>query len=205
MSRSGRSALIGIVALLALLGGGAWVFRDQLAGLVGRGSEPVVVSPEAAAAAEAKLQGLRDGGDPVQLSSVEASSLLRYRSPAWLSERVSEPSVEFATDIVTVSGTVATSELPSHPELDRVRMLLPDSARIEIKGRVASLAPGRSALEIDQVDFAGIPIPQRYYPDVLARVGRLDEPGLAPDALAITLPPGVGTARVEGGYLLLSR
>jgi hypothetical protein len=44
------------------------------------------------------------------------------------------------------------------------------------------------AVDIGQVTFAGIPIPARYYPDVLQRFGRSDEPGLAPTAIGITLP-----------------
>ena len=204
MSRSrGGSLVAGLVLLLALLGAG-WLFRDDILRLVGRGREPVEVSPEAAAIAREKIDRLRTEGDTARLSSVEMSSLLRYSGPAWLAARVHEPSVEFSSDTARVSGTIATSELPSHPELDRVRVLLPDSSRVEIAGVLQPLPSGRIALEIGVVTFAGIPIPARYYPDVLQRFGRTDEPGLAPTAIAVTLPAGVGGARVEGGYLVLT-
>jgi hypothetical protein len=205
-SRGGVAAvgvLAGLVVLLALLGAGWW-FRDDILRLVGREPEPVEVSPEAAALAEGKIDRLRTDGDTARLSSVEVSSLLRYRGPAWLGQRFHEPSVAFAADTARVSGTIATSELPSHPELDRVRVLLPDSSRVELSGVLDRLPSGRMAVEIDRVTFAGIPIPARYYPDVLERFGRRDEPGLAPTAIAVDLPPGVGGARVEGGYLVLT-
>jgi hypothetical protein len=192
-----------LVLLLALLGAGWW-FRDDILRLVGREREPVEVSPEAAEIAREKLERLRSEGDTARLSSVEMSSLLRYGGPVWLTERVHEPSVEFSSDTVRVSGTIATSELPSHPELDRVRVLLPDSSRVEIAGVLRPLPPARLAVEIGLVTFAGIPIPARYYPEVLQRFGRTDEPGLAPTAIAVTLPDGVGSARVEGGYLVLT-
>ena len=202
--RRGNGAAFGVgILLLALIAGGWW-FRDDLAELLGRESEPTEVSPEAAAAAEAKLAGLKEGGEPVRLSQIEVSSRLRFRSPAWVQERVHEPAVEFSGDTARLSGTVATSELPSHPDLDRVRILLPDSSRLKITGRVAPLPSGRVALQIDRVEFAGIPVPERYYPTVLDRFGRRDEPGLAPSALALPLPEGVGSARIDQGYLVLT-
>jgi hypothetical protein len=203
MSRSKGGSLGVLVVLVALLGAG-WYFREPLLALVGRGGEPVEVSPEAAALARGKIERLQTDGDTARLSSIEASSLLRYDGPGWLTQRVSEAGVEFSGDTVKVSGTIATSELPSHPELDRVRVLLPDSSRVQISGTLDPLASGRMAVDIDEVTFAGIPIPARYYPDVLARFGRQDEPGLAPSALAVPLPEGVGSARVEGGYLVLT-
>jgi hypothetical protein len=204
MSRSRGGTLLGVLAILLLLAGAGWWFRGDILRLVGGEREPVEVSPEAAAAAERKLELLRSEGDTARLSSIEASSLLRYRAPAWLAQRVHNPGVEFAADTVRVSGTIATSELPSHPELDRIRVLLPDSSRIEISGVLEPLASGRMAVEVGEVTFAGIPIPARYYPDVLQRFGREDEPGLAPDAIAVPLPQGVGDARIEAGHLLLT-
>ena len=204
MRRSRGGAVFGFVAFLAVLLGAGWWFREDILRLVGREREPVEVSPEAAAIAQEKLDRLGSGGETARLSSIEVSSLLRYRGPAWLTSRVHEPGVEFVGDTVRVGGTIATSELPSHPELDRVRMLLPDSSQVEISGFLAELPSGRMAVEIDEVTFAGIPIPERYYPDVLARFGRQDEPGLAAAAIAVPLPEGARSARVEGGYLILT-
>lgn len=203
MKRSRAGRVGALVALIALLGAGWW-FRDEIASRFGFGAEPVEVSEEAAARAEAKIAALEPGGGPVHLTSVEASSLLRFRAPAWVRDRFHDPAVEFAGDTLRVSGTVATSDLPSHPELDQVRFILPDSSRVVLRGRVGALGEGRAALQVDAVEFAGIPIPQRYYPAVLERFGRREEPGLAPSALAIPLPAPVREARVEDSRLVLS-
>lgn len=204
MSRSRGGAAFGVLALIVALLGAGWWFRDDLLRLVGRESEPVEVSPEAAAIAQEKIGRLRSAGETARLSSIEVSSLLRYGGPALLTGRVHDPSVEFLSDSVRVSGTIATRDLPSHPELDRIRPLLPDSSEVAISGTLAELPSGRVAVEIDQVTFAGIPIPERYYPDVLERFGRQDEPGLGDAAIAVSLPQGVGGARVESGYLILT-
>jgi hypothetical protein len=187
--------------VLLLAGGAAWWFRDSIP-FLDRG-DGVEVSPEAAAEAEAKLARMRADGQPVRLSSVELSSLLRYRGEAWAPAELRDPEVRIAGDTLMVSAVIPTDRIPSHPDLDRVRSLLPDSARVEVAGSVRSLGGGRAAMEVRQVEFAGIPIPERYYPPMLERIGRTDEPDLAPTEMGLKLPPGVSEVRVENGYLLL--
>jgi hypothetical protein len=201
MKSRSRPGWIGVVllAVLALLALGWW-----LSDRAERHRVPVEVSEEAAEAAERKIDRLRSNGEEVQLTGVELSSLFRYRAPVWAVNGVDNPDVEMSGDTLTVSGMVATERLPSHPELDRVRGLLPERSRIEITGQVRPFRRGSAALRIDEVQFAGIPVPSRYYPDVLERIGRRPEPGLEPEALALRLPEGVSTARVEGGRLILT-
>jgi hypothetical protein len=190
-----------LLVVLLLAGGAAWWFRDSIPFL--DRDERVEVSPEAAANAEAKLERMRADGQPVRLSSVELSSLLRYRGQEWAPEELREPEVEMSGDTLMVSAVIPTDRIPSHPDLDRVRDLLPDSARVEVAGGVRSLGKGKAALAVRQVEFAGIPIPERYYPPMLERIGRHDDPELAPTEMGLQLPPGVSEVRVEGGYLLL--
>jgi hypothetical protein len=171
-----------------------------------RSGEPVPtqVSPEAAALAETKLKRLQAEKEAVQLSEVELASLMRYRAPGWAEGMVRRPSVSFAGDTVQVSGMVPTDRLPDNPELNQVRGLLPDSARVDVTGTLQPLEPGRVALEVSEVTLQGIPIPRRYYPPVLQRLGRRDEPGLSPTALPIRLPQGVREARIQTGHLVLT-
>jgi hypothetical protein len=190
-----------LLVVLLLAGGAAWWFRDSIPFL--DRDERVEVSPEAAAEAEAKLARMRSDGQPVRLSSVELSSLLRYRGAEWSPAALRDPEVLMSGDTLTVSAIIPTDNLPSHPDLDRVRSLLPDSARVEVAGSVRSLGSGRAALAVREVEFAGIPIPERYYPPMLERIGRREEADLGAAEMALPLPPGVSEARVEDGFLLL--
>lgn len=190
-----------ILLVLLLAGGAAWWFRDSLPFL--DRAESVEVSPEAADRAADKLARLRSEHEEIRLNSVELSSLLRYRGTKWFPAVVRNPDLRMSGDTVVVAATIPTDRIPSHPDLDRVRDLLPDSARIQVEGAVRMLDGGRAALTVQEVEFAGIPIPERYYPPMLERLGRTDEPGLAPEEMALPLPAGVSEVRVEDGYLIL--
>lgn len=205
MSRRGNgSSIVGVVVVIAILGALAWWFRGDLARLAGRETEPTEVSAAAAASAEIKIQQLQDGSDTVRLSDVEITSLLRFRAPTAVFEILTEPSVAMSGDTLRVSGMVPTDRLPAQSELDRIRALLPDTASLMVSGRLHGLQGNRVAFQIQSVEFAGIPIPERYYPTVLERAGRVDEPGLEPTAFGFQLPPGVGTAAVRDGELVLT-
>lgn len=189
------------VAVLALLLLGGWMMRDRLLGA----DEPVAVevSPDAAESADAKLQRLADDGEEARLTGVEFTSLVRYRYGG-LVEALQEPAVSFAGDTVVLSGRLAAEHLPQVAELDRIRMLLPDTTPITIEGSIQPLDEGRAAFHVRSVEVARIPVPARFYPPVLERIGRRDEAGLPASAVALRLPPGASAARVEAGHLVLT-
>jgi hypothetical protein len=192
--------MVGVLALVLLVAGG-WMMRDRL---LGRGDTAhVEVSPEAAAAAEEKLRRLTENGEEVRLTGVEFTSLVRYRYGG-LVDALSDPSVSFAGDTVVLAGRLAAEHLPRVEELDRIRMLLPDTTAVTIQGRLEPLDAGRAAFEVRSVEVARIPVPARFYPPVLERIGRRDEAGLSATAVALRLPPGATSARVEQGHLVLT-
>jgi hypothetical protein len=194
-------ALIGLIALLYL----GWKYHDRIPGPWQQKSAVVTeVSPAAADAAEAKLERMRRSGDTVHLSGLEFTSYLRYRFHDQLADRLDAPSVEFAGDTLSLHGRFPTAQLPDTREVRTIRQFLPDTADIKLRGQLRTLGPGRAAIRIDNVSFAKVPVPKDVYPDALKRLGRGDEPGLAADEYPFRLPPGVGSARVEGGELVLS-
>lgn len=191
-----------LLVVLLLIGGAALWFSDSLPFFGQR--EAVNVSPEAAADAQAKLAQLNAGPDEVRLNSVEVTSLLRYGDEDWTPRSIRDPEVNMRGDTVIVSALIPTSGIPSHPDLDRVRAFLPDTARIEVEGSVRMVDTGRAALAVREVEFASIPIPERYYPPMLEQLGRGAAPGLAAIEMPLPLPRGVSQVRVEDGYLVLT-
>ncbi len=206
MNRRGVARAVVLLILLLLVAGvGVWLFWDDLGRLMGAGVPPAAeVSPELAAKAEAKLQRLRTQGDTVRLSTIEVASLARYRYAGWIPGDLQNPSLAMAGDTLLVAGAVPTDRLPELPDLERVRIFLPDTAQVEIAGHLRPIQPGRAAYEVTQISVARVPVPARLYPDLLRRIGQGDQAGLPPNAIMFGLPEGVGSAWVEGGFLVLA-
>jgi hypothetical protein len=197
-----RGAVFGVLGVLALLAVGAWVFRDRIPGL-GRPPVATEVSREAAAQAQEKLARMREDGDTVHLSAIEFTSLIRY-DLAGLTGPLRDPSVEFVDNTLKLSGRIPTDMLPPSREIDRVRGFLPDTADVTVSGALRTVRSGRAALNVQSVSFASFPVPASYYPMVLERLGRGNEPGTEPNEFPFTLPPGVASAEVQEGELVLS-
>jgi hypothetical protein len=194
-------ALIGLGALLYL----GWNYRERLPGPWHRsGVESTEISPAAAQAAEDKLARMRSSGDTIHLTSAEFSSYLRYRFHDQLANQLEAPSVHFSGDTLSLQGRFPTDRLPDTRDFKAVRDFLPDTAEVKLRGALRTVAPGRAALRIENVSFAKVPVPRNVYPDALKRLGRRDEPGLAANEYPFALPPGVSTARVQGGELILA-
>jgi hypothetical protein len=198
-----------LVVLLAL-GAGVWLFRDQL--LVAwrdfRGAEEAPrPSPELADQAERKLVALADGSSrSVALSEVELQSLLQYRYQGIFPAFLDSPTVELREDQVRLRARVAVDNLPSVDGLGDVAAFLPDTTELLLAGKLLPLDSGRIALGVDDVSASRVPLPRRLVRAALERIGRVDEPGLPRDAVAVPLPPGVGAAYIRGDSLhLLAR
>jgi hypothetical protein len=205
MARRSGGCLSGLVILL-LIGAAAWWFRDRIPFDLPwkKREEPVVVSEEAAKNAEEKIARLRKGRDTVHLSEVELTSLMRYRLQDQLADgALRDPEVHLRGDTVRITARLPVDRLPQVPELRRVRSFLPDTADVDVRGQLRTSSTGNAALRVGRATFAKFPIPHEWTGQLLQRLGRRDQPGLAQDEFAIRLPPGVGGARVENGQLVL--
>ncbi|MFL5537938.1 MAG: hypothetical protein ACJ8J0_03055 [Longimicrobiaceae bacterium] len=194
-------ALVGVAAL----GFGVWTYRDKIPWRWNKSAAaPAEVSEAAAQSAEQKLERMRTSGDTVHLTGTEFTSYLRYRFHDQLASQLDQPTVAFSGDTLMLQGRLPTERLPDTRELRAVREFLPDTAEVRLRGNLRTLSPGRAALRIGSVSFAKVPVPHDVYPDALKRLGRADEPGLGADEYPFRLPPGVSSARVEGGELVLA-
>lgn len=195
-----------LLVLLVAAGAGLWYFRGLIPGPWQR--DPVIteVSEEGAIAAEAKLERLRTQGDTIRMSGIEFTSYMRYRMAQRFAADIELPTVAFTGDQVRVAGRLPKDRIPPSDlaKLGRAVDFIPDTATVEVGGGLRMLAPGRAALKVTSVAAERVPIPRDRYLPVLDRIGGMDEPGLERDEVAFQLPPGVGSARVENGELVLA-
>jgi hypothetical protein len=194
--------IVGIFLLLLVFGG---ILLFGLGIFPSRQQRPAVteVSPEAAASAEMKLAAL-DNGEEVRLSGIELTSLFRYRPEIWSAGAVTSPAIQMSGDTLWLTGAIPTDRLPSQPEIDAIRFFLPDTAWVELAGHVRPMPGGVTVLDVSSIDLAGMPIPPRYIPVIADRMGHEQRADLPPTSIILPLPGGVGSARVEGGELILT-
>lgn len=203
--------LRGIVALVLLAGIAVFAFlnRDRLREMWQDARGVVVaapVEPSAALAddAQRKLDALAAGEiSTTALTEPELQSLLRYRYRALLPAFVDSPDVQLDGGRIRVSGKVPLDRLPQIEGLGQAASLLPDTTDVTLTGQLLPLEGGRVALGVDELTVSRIPLPQRLLGPVLERLGRTDEAGLPPDAIALPLPGGAGSAYVRGDSLVL--
>jgi hypothetical protein len=207
MARRGVFGKLILLVLLAVLAGGAWMFRGLIPGPWQRETVITEVSEAGAVAAEAKLERLRQDGDTVRLSGAEFTSYVRYRmADRFATGDVELPIITFEGETVKVAGRLPKDRIPEAQlrQLGAGADFVPDTADVGVDGSLRMLAPGRGALKVQSASFARIPIPRDRYLPILDRIGGMDEPGLERDEVAFQLPRGVGAARVENGMLVLA-
>ena len=206
MGRRGRgclgrlAALVVVVALATL----AWLHRDDLLGLMDRVRGEPATSPELAARADEKLAALGEDEGPgrIALGESELQSLIDYRWGGFLPQDVVNPRVGLGDGRVTLEAGVATARFGAVSELEEIIAFLPDTTDLRAVGAFVPLDSAHVALEVHELGAASLPVPRRLIPTVLGRFRRSNAPGLAPNAVAVPLPPGISNVFVSGDSLV---
>jgi len=201
-----RVLMLMIVLVVAAL---AWWYREAIsdAWREARGlrEEQPMPSEALADAAAARIDSLTAGTlERAAFTQVELQSLLQYRYAGIMPAFVDSARVELAGERIKLSGRLPLDRLPSDGALGEVTALLPDTSEITLTGTLLPLERNRVALGVDQVTASRVPLPRRIVPAALDRLGRTDEPGLPPDAIALRLPPGVSSAYIRNDSLVLN-
>lgn len=203
VSGCGSRLLILVVVLTA--GALLWWNRDGAAAawdrLTGRETE---VSPEIAARADAKLASLGevDGAPQVSLNESELQSLLVHRWAGFLPADVAAPKVGLDKGRVSLQANVATARFGPVADLKEIMGILPDTASLKAVGSFVPLDAHHVALEVHQLGAAHIPVPRQLIPLVLGQFRGTGLPGLAPNAVAVPLPPGIRGVFISGDSMI---
>lgn len=161
-------------------------------------------SRELADHAQAKLADLRAGRiSSASFNQAELQSLLLFEYRGLLPAFVDSPRIELDASRIIVKGRMPIDRLPNVEGMSQAAAILPDTTDLALTAQLLPLSTGRVALAVDAITVSRIPLPERLYAPALARLGRREEPGLPPDAVAIPLPPGATNAYVRGDSLVL--
>jgi len=166
----------------------------------------VFSSPELADSVMVRVQALRRGEGPSQLAlgGDELTSVLRHSVPGLIPSGVFDPQVKLEDGRVHIRARVALGSFPDLPDLGPIIGMLPDTLDVALQAALMPFGNRRAALLVHRLEASRIPLPRRLIPDVLAAMGRTDEPGLPPEALLVPLPSGLGSAYILTDSLILS-
>lgn len=196
-----------VVALvfLAIIVIAAWRFGPGLVKEVGFGPQGIEeVSPEVGALAMDRYSELAGAtADSASFSGPELESILRFHALTVLPPGVTDPTVDIRDGELRIGVRVSLALLPSIPELERIRHLLPDSVPVEFRGSVVPLEGARSALIIRRIDVAAIPIPRRFHGPVAAALDPARPEGLPEESITFALPDGIQSAEIHGDELVV--
>lgn len=192
-----------LLGLLFALAVGAWLYRDRILERIGMGPPPREAPTQALSeGAERKLSSLRDGDTRIALSGAELESLLRFAHPGALPAFADSTRIDLEEDRFRVTMRVPLDRVPIDL-LGRIARLLPDTTEVRLEGRILPFGERHSAVVVEDLAIADVPLPDRLVPAILERLGRADDDGLPRDAMALPLPPGARAAYVRGDSLVL--
>lgn len=193
-----------VLALVVIGLGILWLNRGRAGDLWDRlTGQTTEVSPEIAARADEKLARLGEGhGETVALTESELQSLLVHRWAGFLPPDVVGPRVELDDGRVELQASVATARFGRVAELQEIVAFLPDTASLRAVGSFVPLDANHVALEVHELGAASIPVPRKLIPVVLSRFRGSTTPGLAPNAVAVPLPPGISNVFVSGDSMV---
>jgi hypothetical protein len=162
-------------------------------------------SAELADSVLTRVQDFREGGDgQMALSGREVTSVIRYSLPGLIPSGIRDPEVSFEEGRVHLSAQVVMGAFPRLPDLGPILGILPDTLNVELEASLMPFGQEESALLIHGVQASRIPIPRRLIPEILRAMGRVDRPGLPPEAMAVPLPTGLGAAYIQADSLIIS-
>lgn len=196
--------LMALVLVLVVVGV-AWINRHALSDLWDRVTgQETLVSAELAAQADEKLGSLAEGegAERVALNESELQSLIEYRWSNFLPGDVVNPKVQLDRGRVSLEASVATARFGRVSELEEIVSFLPDTTALRAVGTFTPLDSSHVALEIHELGAASIPVPKRLIPTILSRFRGSDAPGLAPNAVAVPLPPGIRDVYISGDSMV---
>lgn len=182
---------------------GSWVGREAAdASAAADGKAP---GPELARRTVEEVDRFRRSSGPTEmaLGQAEVGSVLRYSATGMLPDGVSPPDVELQGGHVHLSTRVDLASFPRLEDLDRMRALLPDTVPVEMDAALMPFGQRGAALVVYRVKAGGIPLPRSVIQRLLESMGRMDRPGLPPEAMLVPLPAGLRSAYILSDSLIL--
>lgn len=180
---------VGCLTLIAVVGFGAWHFRDDIARALGRvevaarSSEP---SEDLARVAEQKLNSLsRDGSSEVTFTESELQSLLTYRAAPYFPRGLEDPIIDVRDSTIVLSALVRPGELEEYAPPEVLQQFLSDTSRVAATIVPALRRPGMGQVTVTSLQAGALIVPVIAVPFILQS---LEIPGVEASGSDLLFP-----------------
>lgn len=198
---------LGCLIILAIAAGGAyywWVARAH------RASAPVAsvwepVTPADRVAGESAVDSLRAPRGKVfaNLTPAEAVAYLIQKSAGQLPPTATDVQAMVTGNEMRVRAVLSLRDLGGPRVLGPLTSMLGDRDTVQLAGTVDLIRPGMAQFHVRQLRVRSLRLPAEMIPRLVGQLRRDSPPGIAPDALALPLPPYIGDVRIANGKVTL--
>lgn len=202
---------LGCIVVLAIALAAAYFYwarvSDEESALTG--TRPIVWEPLSAALGaqgRAAVDGLAGGQSYVTLSAGQAASYIFLEMGNSLPERAENLEAAVIEDRLAVRGLVSLADLGGSRILGPLAQMLSDRDTLLLSGTMSVLATGEGQFVVKELRFGQMRAPSGVIPRIVRQIDKSEDRGpLAPSAIQMPLPPGIGDIRVAGGMITLYR
>lgn len=199
-----------VILAIALAVGYYWYARvpDKAPAAAG-GTRAIVwepLSPALGAQGRASVEALAAGQAYAALSAGQVASYIFLEMQNSLPESTENLEAAVIGDQLAVRGLVSLADLGASKILGPLAQMLSDRDTLLISGTLNVLATGEGQLLVRELRFGSFRVPSGVIPRIVRQIDKTEDRGpMAPNAISLPLPPGVGDVRVGGGVVTIYR
>lgn len=201
---------LGCLLVLALLAGGAyywWMVHVNTSSApvaVASGVWRPVTAADGARGGQA-VDSLRMARGKVfaNLTPSEAVAYLVQASAKQLPANATDVAAMVSGDQLHLRAVVSLRDLGGAQILGPLASMMGSRDTVQLAGTVDLLRPGMAQFHLTQVQVQSLRVPKQMIPKLVGQLRRQSPDGIAPDALALPLPPYIGDVRIANGRVTL--
>src|SRR5687767_1672513 len=162
------------------------------------------LSPALGAQGRSAVESLAGGQAYAALSAGQVASYIFIEMANSLPEKAQDLEAAVIGDRLAVRGLVSLAEIGGSKMLGPLAQMLSDRDTLLLSGTMNVLATGEGQFVVKELRFGDFRAPSGIIPRIVRQIDKTEDRGpLAPAAISLPLPPGVGDIRVGGGMVTL--
>lgn len=164
------------------------------------------LTPALGAQGRAAIEDLAAGQAYVNLSAGQVASYMFLEMSNQLPESTQDLEAAVIGDRLAVRGLVSLADIGGSRILGPLAQMLSDRDTLLLSGTMNVLATGEGQFVVKELRFGQMRAPSGVIPRIVRQIDKTEDRGpMAPSAISLPLPPGVGDIRVGGGMVTLYR